>query len=44
MRYTANHYEYSIPVKPKQKRALRDSGFETEKTIEKKEKELQKER
>lgn len=36
MKYTANHYEYSISIKIKWKRVLRDSGFESEKTKEKK--------
>lgn len=41
MRYTANHYEYSIPIKLKWERTLRDSEFESEKTTRREEKELQ---
>lgn len=44
MKCTANHYEYSNSIKLKWKRVLRESGFESEKTIKSKEKELKWER
>lgn len=44
MKNTANHDEYSFSIKLKRKRVPRDSGFESEKTIKRKEKGLKRER